>query len=136
MHGDGGVLDRHVARPLSHAEDEPLRLEPRDERIGRCGRERLEQLEARRAPLAHRLGDQAVVDRLVDPVVRSSVTDLQLEVEPEQLTVARLLGQNAVIREHLEAVQLDDHPATAFAAASASTCSRTSCTRRIAAPRS
>ena len=33
-------------------------------------------------------------------------------------------------------MQLEDHPRTAFAAASASTCSRTSCTRRIVAPRS
>ena len=49
---------------------------------------------------------------------------------------ARARPRHAVVAEQLEAAQLDLHPATASATRSASTCSRTSCTRKIDAPRS
>src|SRR5262249_10577305 len=81
-------------------------------------------------------GNLRVVDRLVDPVGRSALADFELDVEQEHLPEPLLVRVDAVAPEHLQPVQLDDHPATARATARASTCSRTSCARRLAAPRS
>ena len=78
--------------------------------------------------------DQSVVDRVVDPV-GSGFVDLELDVVDEGLAVELLLGEYAMPAEHLQPVQLDDH-SIAPATVSASTVSRTSCTRRIVAPRS
>src|SRR5439155_15636895 len=74
-------------------------------------------------------------DRLLDPVRERRVVHLELEVVEERLALALLLLAHAVVAEELEPVELEqDHPPTACATASASTCSRTSWTRRIVAP--
>ena len=97
----------------------------------------LEQLE--RVPVGdflHAVRDVAVANGVLDAVRRRCVCDLDAEVVEEHLAVAALVVEHAVLSEHLEAVELDgDHP-TAAATVSASTCSRTSWTRKIAAPRS
>ena len=98
---------------------------------------RLEQVETPPgAHLADRSGYLRVVDRPSEIVIRAALADLELDVEPERLAGELLLLVDAVVSEHLEPFQLDDHPATARAAARASTWSRTSCARRIVAPRS
>src|SRR5216684_749660 len=132
-----GVLDAKTRGLLAHAQLQPRRFELLVECIRNRRRERLEQVEAvRLAQLADLRGNVRVVERALEVVVRAAIADFQLHVPEEQLAVALLLFVRAVVAEYLEPVQLDNQPRTAFAAASASTCSRTSCTRRIVAPRS
>ena len=107
------------------------------QRVGEGRSERFEQPEPRLVHLADRRRHLGVVDRVRELVVGAALADLQLDVVEEPLAVALLLRVRAVEAVQLEPAQLDLHaPATALAAASASTCSRTSCARRIVAPRS
>ena len=78
----------------------------------------------------------AVVDGVLDAVRGRRARDLDPHVVEKRLAFLALVLEDAVLAEDLQAVQLDrDHP-TAAATVSASTCSRTSWTRKIAAPRS
>ena len=87
--------------------------------------------------LADGRGHERVVDRVFQPVARAAVTDLEGDVVEEQLAALLLLGLDAVVSVQLEPSELHLHaPTTARAAASASTCSRTSWARMIVAPRS
>src|SRR5262249_56061322 len=79
--------------------------------------------------------DGRVVDRGRDGVV-AGVGRVEPDVDEERLAVPPLVLVHAVVPENLDPVRLDDHSATAAATVSASTCSRTSWTRRIVAPRS
>src|SRR5206468_12409165 len=120
------------AHPHAHA----LRRELRDESIGDRSGERLEQPVARSlADREHDVTHTPVIDGRLDRVL-PRLRYLECDVDEERLTVAPLLSVDAVAPEELESVNLDDHPATAAATVRASTCSRTSCTRRIVAPRS
>src|SRR5581483_6332806 len=131
------VLDLEPRRLLADPDAHALRSKALEEQIGRRGCERLEQIEAPSCgELPDRVRDLRVVDRSLDAIVGTAAADLEPDVEPEGLPLALLLRIHAVVTVHLESVELDDHPRTALAAASASTCSRTSCTRRIVAPRS
>src|SRR5262249_39237233 len=82
--------------------------------------------------------DLRVVDRISQPVGRAAVAHLQGDVVQENLAPLSLVGLGSVESAQLEPAQLHDHGAstTARAAASASTCSRTSWARMIDAPRS
>src|SRR5947207_2916358 len=85
---------------------------------------------------AHAGDDVAIVGRFLDPVRPDAVAHVEPHVVEEALTVAPLLLEHAVVAAELEPVQLDRGAHSAAATASASTCSRTSWTRRIEAPRS
>src|SRR5262249_14780913 len=124
----------HLRLPYAHAH--PLDVEPAHHRLRDRGGERLDQPELTSVDREHERGDLAVVDRVLEPVARAPVADLELAVEDEALAGLPLLLQHAVVSVQLEAAELELHPATARAAASASTCARTSCARRIVAPRS
>src|SRR4029079_13028603 len=93
--------------------------------------------------LDDRLDHLAVVDRILDPVTRRGRLALvvELDIDEEPLSVAALVLEHAVVGEELDRPELDRHPrtvprSTAAAAASASTCERTSWTRNSVAPRS
>src|SRR5215203_3233712 len=138
LDGSGRVLRRNPARArLAHPDPNALDREALDNGVGNRGRERLEQLE--RVPvgdLLHAVGDVAVVDRFLDAIRSRRLCDVDADVVEEHLAVTALVLEHPVLSEHLEAVKLDgDHP-TAAATVSASTCSRTSWTRKIVAPRS
>src|SRR5512133_1002243 len=108
-----------------------------DERISDGLGERLDQVEApARGDLAHAVRDLPVVDGVLDAVRGACVADVEADVVEELLAVAALLLEHAVPAEDREPVELEDHLGTAAATVSASTCSRTSWTRKIAAPRS
>src|SRR4029078_13331040 len=114
----------------------PLRHELLVHRVGNRSRERLEQLEAAGVVdgmdgVAH----PAVVGRR-EELVCDGLGDLERDVDVEGLTLPAFLLARAVMPEQLDPVYLDDHSAPAAATVSASTCARTSCTRRIVAPRS
>src|SRR4029453_8747875 len=100
------------------------------------GGERLEQLKGVVfAYFTDDVANAAIVDRGVDRIsVRFRNVDG--DVDEKGLAVTALLVVDTVPPKHLEALDLDDHSVTAAATVSASTCSRTSCTRRIVAPRS
>src|SRR3954454_23097558 len=138
----GRPLDREpelcLADADGHAQDGG---EARDQRVGDGGRERLDQVvPPRLRDVAHCCGDVAVVDGVVDPVVRARVADVELDVVQERLPIPLLVLVDAVEAVDLEAVELESRhqpaPATAAATVSASTCGRTSWTRKIVAPRS
>ena len=89
--------------------------------------------------LLHAANDLAVVDGSLEPVGRSAIRDLEPDVVEEGLRPLALLLLDTVGSGNLEAVELhrDAHRATiARAVVRASTCSRTSCARKIEAPRS
>jgi hypothetical protein len=121
-----------------HPHPDPLDLEAGKESIRHGGRERFDQAELPTLrDLAHTVGDKAVVDGILDPVGERGVRDFEPDVVEEHLTLAPLLLLDSVPSEDLEALKFDgDHGETAAATVSASTCSRTSCTRKIVAPRS
>src|SRR5205809_5903334 len=131
LDGDRRVLDGHPGRlhlRLADAHAHPLDGELLEQSAGERRRERLEQVEAAGGDLADERRDLAVVDRVLDPVARAAVADLELDVVEEELAEPLLLLLDAVVAEHVQAVELDLHASTtALAAASASTCSRTSC---------
>src|SRR5262245_5623564 len=87
--------------------------------------------------LADQRDDLAVVGRLQE-LVRRRLVQLELDVVQERLQLLALSLERPVTAGQLETGDLDDdgHAYTARAAVSASTCSRTSWTRRIVAPRS
>ena len=121
---------------LPHPHRHALDREAREQLVRERGRERLEQVV--RAPvgdLAHAGGDIAVVDGVLEPVGAARFAHVQLDVEEEALALLALPVERAVPAVQLDPVQLDLH-AIAPAAASASTWSRTSWTRKIDAPRS
>jgi len=106
--------------------------------VGNGGRHRLEQLELPALrDRAHELDHLAVVNGLLDPVGRR-LGKLELEVVEERLLLLPLPVLDSVPPGDLESCELDEnaHARAARAAASASTCSRTSWARRIVAPRS
>src|SRR5204862_4992762 len=101
--------------------------------------ERLEQHELAAArDSADAFGHFDVVDCVLQPIGQRTVRNLELHVEEEVLALLTLLLGHTVAAEDLQPVELDeDHiPTTAAATVSACTCSRTSWTRRIEAPRS
>ena len=123
---------------LAHAHPQELRLERAGQRVGDGPGQRLEQLELLRlADRADDVADGPVVDDGVDRV-GPRLVELERDVEDERLTFTSLGLVDAVVAEHLEALDLHEHAhrTTAAATVSASTCSPTSCTRRIVAPRS
>ena len=135
-------LDRRLQSNgrLAHANAGSLELEALDQR-GRDRRcDRLEQPELPAAgDLLHAANDLAVVDGSLEPVGRSAIRDLEPDVVEEGLRPLALLLLDTVGSGNLEAVELhrDAHRATiARAVVRASTCSRTSCARKIEAPRS
>ena len=103
-------------------------------------RQRLEQREAGTVGhLAHGSGHVDVVDGVFQPVGRPAIADRELDVEDEILAAGAFFLLDPVTAEHAQPPYLDgDHAplTTACATVSASTCSRTSWTRRIEAPRS
>ena len=124
---------------LADAHPHPLGLEALDERVGERRRERLEQPARLGRHLAHRRRDLAVVDRVLDPVVGAALAHLELDVVEEPLALLALVLVDAVVAVELEPAQLDLHGprSTARAARAAPRrAARTSCTRRIVAPRS
>src|SRR5207244_1683669 len=81
----------------------------------------------------------AIVDSVLEPVRSRGVRNLEPDVEDERLRMSPFRLLDSVLALELEPVELDRdaHPATtAWAAVRASTCSRTSCTRKTDAPRS
>ena len=130
-----GHLEARLARMHAH----PVDREAADDRIGDAGGERLDEVvPVAVGHLAHARGDVAVVDGVLDAVGERGVGDVEGDVEEEVPVALALLCQDAVAAGHLEAAELDGeaHATTALAAASASTCSRTSWARMIVAPRS
>src|SRR4029453_17915711 len=103
--------------------------------VRRRARERLEQpVGARVRQSSNRVTHRAIVDRRADRVL-GRLRDLERYVEQKGLAVPPLGFAPAVAADDLQPVDLDDH-AMALATVSASTCSFTSCTRRMVAPRS
>src|SRR6478735_11825281 len=129
--GDGAELDREAGRHdlgLADTDTDALGREPFQQRVGEGRSERFEQPEPRLVHLANRRRHLGVVDRMRELVVGAALADFQLDVVEKPLAVTLLLRVRAVEAVQLEPPQLDLHaPATALAAASASTCSRTSC---------
>jgi hypothetical protein len=131
------VLDRRLEPDvgLAHAHANAAERKAAHQLVCEGVRERLEQLERALVHLAHAGDDLAVVDRVLDPVAESAFADVEPDVVEEALPVAALVLVNAVEALQLEPDQLDGRQSAA-ATVSASTCSRTSWTRRIVAPRS
>src|SRR5512132_877383 len=122
---------------LRHLHADRADGESPDQRVGDCLGERLDQVEApARGDLAHAVRHLSVVDGVLDPVRRARIADVEADVVEELLAVAALFLEDAVPAEDREPLELEDHLGTAAATVSASTCSRTSWTRNIAAPRS
>ena len=123
---------------LAHAHTHSPRREAFEQCVGDRGSDRLEQHEL---PFAGNFPDErdhlAVVDGLLE-LVLGRLGQLELDVVEERLLLLALLRLGAVAAADLEPAQLHDdgHPSAAAAAVRASTCSRTSWTRRIVAPRS
>jgi hypothetical protein len=134
--GDRAVLNGQAGGLFAHSDLHVRDREALQQLIGHGRRKRLQQLEAPLVHLAHGLDDEAVIDRALDAVVGAPLAHVELDVVEERLAVLALLRQHAVVPIELEPRQLDFHAVTAAAARSASTCSRTSCARRIVAPRS
>src|SRR2546421_11395970 len=142
LDGSRGPLDRRLQSNggLAHTDSSGLELEAVDQRVSHCGGHGLEEakLPARRH-LLHAANHVAVVDRRLETVGRRGVRNLETEVVEERLRATPFLLFDPVRSGDLETVELgtDAHQATiARAAVSASTCSHTSCTRKIDAPRS
>src|SRR3954468_8332403 len=142
LDGSRGPLDRRLEPNggLTHADARRLQLEPVQQRFRRGGGHRLEQLELPRLEdLAHARDDLAVVDGVLEAVRHRGVRNLEPQVIDEGLRIPALVLFDTVGADELEAGELDEdaHGATtARAAVNASTCSRTSWTRKIEAPRS
>src|SRR5581483_7989439 len=137
LRGRGRPLGRDAGRSrlpdaYAHMRDrEPGRQGVRDGR-----RQGLDQVDPHAVgDVLHGRGHLTVVDGRLDPVL-VRLCDLERDVEEEGLALPLLLLEHAVATEDLEAVELDDHASIASATVNASTVSRTSWTRRIAAPRS
>ena len=96
--------------------------------LGTASEASLERVEALRAALDS--ASKALEAAIAAP------PNFERDVDEERLTVAPLLLVDTMAPEELEPVYLDDHPTTAAATVRASTCSRTSCARKIVAPRS
>ena len=110
--------------------------EPRGELVRDGGGQLLDQpVLAAVRHLAHAGRDGAVVHGRLEAIF-GRLVDGQLDVVEEGSAGLPLVVVDAVPPEDLQADEPDDHPTTARAAVSASTCSFTSCTRRIVAPRS
>src|SRR5262245_51721879 len=108
-----------------------------EERIGDGLGERLDQVEApARRDLADAVRHLAIVDGVLDSIRGARIADVEADVVQELLAVTPLLLEHAVPAEDGETLELEDHLGTAAATVSASTCSRTSWTRKITAPRS
>ena len=137
LDGSRSVGGRDTCRArLAHSHSHALDGETLDERVRYGSGERLDQVELPAVGhFAHTLGDLAVIDGVLDPVGEPGVAHFEPHVVEEVLSFAALLVEHAVAAEDLQGFELDDHP-TAAATVSASTCSRTSCTRKIVAPRS
>src|SRR5918912_390968 len=136
-----GPLDRrlelHVR--LAHSNAGRFERESRQQFVRNRSGHRLEEREL--PPVGDRADggdDLAIVDRVLDSVRERVVGNLEPKVVDEPLRPRALFLLDPVPALDLQAVQLDrDHSAaTACAARSASTCARTSWTRRIVAPRS
>ena len=133
-------LELDVRFPDAHAD--PAEREAREQRLRDRRGKRLEE----REPTAVRDGadagdDLPVIDRVGEIVgARADVVGDEIEVEEEALPALALLVESAVMAEELEAVDLDYDvarsatPSTAWTALSASTCGRTSWTRKSDAP--
>ena len=95
------------------------------------------ELKAKLGEANFELDDFAVVHGVLDPVGRR-LLELELEVVDEGLLLLPLRVLDPVLPADLEPGELQQHGHAwaARAAASASTCSRTSWARRIVAPRS
>src|SRR5262249_31482028 len=120
---------------LPNADGDRVDGELRGQRVGRRRREGLEE------PVRPLPGDapdevayRPVVHGRLDRVLRR-LGHVERDVEEERLRRVALGRVDAVRRRPLEPADLDDH-AIALATDSASTCSLTSCARRIVAPRS
>ncbi len=128
-----GLADTHTRAP----EREALK-----QRLGDRSGERLEEREpAAVGDPAHADDGVAVVDGVGERVgAGACIVDDEVEVEEEPLPALPLLLPDAVMPEELEAVDLDYNVArsptssTALIARRASTCGRTSCTRKSDAP--
>src|SRR5947208_2574322 len=137
--GDRAELDLVTRRPhrgLPHPHAHPLGPKALEQRVRDRAGQRLEQVEAALVDLPDRSGDTRVVDGIGEPVAFAPAPDLERDVVEEGLSALALLAFHSMEAVQLEPTQLDDHAKTARAAASASTCSRTSCARMIVAPRS
>src|ERR687892_760815 len=126
---------------LADANAHARRRETAQELVGDGRREGLDQVEAPLlAELSHAGDDGRVVDRVRELVAaHSGVVGDHQDVEDERLPTLPLLGKHAVEPPDLQPLDFDRHLAhrtTDLAAASASTCSRTSWTRKREAPRS
>ena len=142
-HGaDGRVLDRRRRADvrLAHAHRDALGREAREQRVRERGGERLEQVVRPRRPRPRGRTPRRRGSRRRPRAGRElpASAHLELDVEEERWPLLALLVEHAVAAVQLEPAQLDDlMPRRRRAAAvSASTCSRTSWTRKIDAPRS
>jgi hypothetical protein len=137
-----GRVEPHVGLADAHARA-PER-EALEQRLGDRSRKRLKKGEPPAVgDRAHTRDDVAVVDGVGERVrARACIVDDEVDVEQEPLPALPFLLPDAVMPEELEAVDLDYDVAravtssTARAPARASTCGRTSCTRKRDAPRS
>src|SRR5439155_5597913 len=138
LDGSGRPRDRHADLTLADADLQSLDREPFGDRIRNRGGERLEEVELPpRGDLLDNVRHGDVVDRVLDPVGDRRLGDLEAQVVEEVVASGAFVLGHAVVSEDLERLDLDDdHPASAAATVSASTCSLTSCTRRMVAPRS
>lgn len=136
-----GRFEPHVRLPHAHAD--PAEGKALEQRLRDGPGERLEEREpAAVRDGAHAGDDVSVVDRVRKVVgPRARVVGYELEVEEEALPALPFLVGSTVMAEELEAVDLDYDvarsatPSIAWTALSASTCGRTSCTRKSDAPR-
>jgi hypothetical protein len=135
-----GRVEPHVG--LADAHTRAPEREALEQRLGNRSGERLEEREpAAVGDRAHARDDVAVVDGVRERVrAGAGIVDDEVEVEEEPLPAFPLLLADAVMPEELEAVDLDYNvarsptPSTACTALRASTCGRTSCTRKSDAP--
>src|SRR5439155_15076877 len=148
LDGSGRPRDGRLEPNLRLADTNPgaFEREASNQGIGDSRGHRLEQLELTASgDLLHAPNHLAVIDGVLEAIRRGRVRDLEPEVVEEGLRRSPFLLLDSMRTRNLETVQLhrDAHPFTASvvpmtarAAASASTCSRTSCTRKIEVPRS
>src|SRR5439155_10856701 len=122
---DSGLADTHPDRHPGQRHDQ---------RIGSGRGERLEQPVSvvPRDPL-HDIPHDAIVGGRLDRIL-ARLGPLERDIDEERLPGLALVLVDPVTAENLEPVHLHDHPATASATFSASTCSSTSWARMIVAP--